>query len=126
MNLDPEKKLFARYLRRNSTNVEKLLWLKLRNRQFLGIKFRRQQSIEGFIVDFVSLEKKLIIEIDGGQHNQRKNILKDQKRTRVLENNGFTVLRFWNNEVLQNLDGVLEALTLALSQGERGKVKLFT
>ncbi len=120
MRVDPKKKSFARYLRKTSTDVEQSLWYQLRGRRFMGIKFRRQQVIESFIVDFVSIEKKLIIEIDGGQHNNGKDILKDRWRTKILEDKGYQVIRFWNNEVLQNLDGVLEALTLTLSQRERG------
>lgn len=117
MKVNPKKTSFARLLRKSSTDAEQLLWYKLRNRQFLGIKFRRQQPLESFIVDFISFERKLIIEIDGGQHNE--NHRKDQTRSKILERQGYKVIRFWNNEVLQNLEGVLEALTLALSQKER-------
>lgn len=119
MNQDPRKTSFARYLRKSSTDAEQLLWYKLRNRQFFGIKFRRQQVIDNFIVDFVSIEKKIIIEVDGGQHNENKYISHDIKRTKLLEDKGFKVIRFWNNEVLQNLEGVLDVLTLALSLWER-------
>ena len=119
MKVDPNKKSFARHLRKTSTNAEQLIWQKLRARQLLGIKFRRPQPIGSYIVDFVSLEKKLIIEIDGGQHNLEKATLLDQSRTQILEQYGYKVIRFWNNEVLQNLDGVIETLTLTLSQKER-------
>ena len=98
----------AKTLRKNSTHVETLLWQKLRARQLEGIKFRRQQPIEDFIVDFVSFEKRIIIELDGGQHAE--NIEKDSQRDRLFEESGFTVLRFWNNEVLENLHGVLEKI----------------
>ena len=98
----------AKTLRKNSTHVETLLWQKLRARQLEGIKFRRQQPIEDFIVDFVSFEKRVIIELDGGQHAE--NSEKDSQRDRLFEESGFTVLRFWNNEVLENLDGVLEKI----------------
>ena len=99
---------FAKTLRRNSTDAEAVLWKRLRARQVEGIKFRRQQPIENFIVDFVSFEKRMIIELDGGQHAEQKN--KDVQRDRFLTENGFRVLRFWNNEVLENIDGVLEVI----------------
>ena len=73
-----------------------------------GVKFRRQQPIESFIVDFVSFKKRIVIEIDGGQHAMAKD--KDNERDGMLVENGFTVLRFWNNEGLQNIDGVLEVI----------------
>jgi|SRR3989344_4299205 len=124
MKLDENKKSFARYLRKASTNAEQLLWYQLRGRRFSGIKFRRQQPIKKYIVDFVSFEKKLIIEIDGGQHNTANNVLRDNHRTEELKQDGFVVLRFWNNEVLRNLEGVLEriqqTLTLTLSR-KRGE-----
>jgi very-short-patch-repair endonuclease len=84
-----------------------VLWLKLRNKQLAGVKFRRQQPLGNYIVDFVSFEKKLIIEIDGGQHNEDRNVKKDNRRTEWLESQGFLIIRFWNNEVLGNLEGVL-------------------
>lgn len=128
MLLDPKKKSFARYLRKTHTDAEGLLWYQLRGRRFLGIKFRRQVSLKNYIVDFISFEKKLIIEIDGGQHNEEVNLTKDNFRTRILEQDGFTILRFWNNEVLGNLEGVLEKLQQKVSphpnplpQVERGK-----
>lgn len=102
----------ARSLRKNQTDVEKLLWQYLRNRHLLGHKFRRQFPIEPYIVDFVCLELKLIVELDGGQHAEQ--IEYDQYRTQQLQQRGFKVLRFWNNEVLQNTTGVLEAIRMAI------------
>ncbi len=119
MKADPKKTSFAKYLRKTSTDAEQLLWYQIRNRRLFGIKFRRQQPVDSYIVDFISFEKMLIVEIDGGQHNE--NHLKDKRRTRVLEEKGFRVIRFWNNEVLRNLEGVLESLILTLSQKERGQ-----
>lgn len=84
-----------------------MLWSKLRNRQLDGIKFRRQQPLGSYIVDFISFDKKLIIEIDGGQHNELKTIMKDNQRATWLQDEGFHVIRFWNNEVMQNIEGVL-------------------
>ena len=98
----------AKNLRKNSTMVESLLWSRLRARQLQGIKFRRQQPIEKFIVDFVSFEKRIVIELDGGQHKMNKE--KDNERDRFLSENGFTVLRFWDNDVSENLEGVLEVI----------------
>ena len=95
----------SKSLRKNSTKAEKILWSKIRASQLEGIKFRRQQPIENYIVDFVSFEKRLIIELDGGQHSTNK--AKDRKRDALLVEKGFIVLRFWNNEVFENLDGVL-------------------
>lgn len=99
---------FARELRNNSTDTERLLWRYLRNSQIEGIKFRRQQPIEAYIVDFVSFEKRLVIELDGGQHAD--NFEYDEQRSDCLRANGFVVLRFWNNEVIENIDGVLEVI----------------
>ena len=96
----------ARNLRRKESDAERKLRSKLRSRQFINLKFRRQHPIGKYIVDFVSYEKKLIIEIDGGQHNQPLEIEKDEIRTKWLEGRGYQVLRFWNNDVLLNIDGV--------------------
>lgn len=101
-------KQFARNLRNNPTDVERLLWKKLKSSQVEGIKFRRQQVIEDFIVDFVSFEKKIVIELDGGQHAE--TIEKDKRRDDCLIMNGYKVLRFWDNEVIQNMEGVLEVI----------------
>lgn len=103
----PYIKEFSRDMRKNSTKAENLLWQKIRNGQ-LGFKFRRQHQIDNkYIADFICLEKRLIIELDGGQHNDRP---KDKDRTLYLENNNFKVIRFWDNEILQNIDGCLEIL----------------
>ena len=107
----------ARELRKNSTDAEKHLWQKLRNRQLEGYKFKRQVPIGHYIVDFLCVSANLIVELDGGQHTEQQAY--DDKRTALLESKGFTVVRFWNDEVLQNIDSVLMALTLALSQRER-------
>jgi len=99
---------FARELRNNATDVELLLWRRLRNSQVEGVKFRRQQPIESYIVDFVSFDKKIIVELDGGQHAENTGY--DKQRDNCLSANGFTVLRFWNNDVLENIEGVLEVI----------------
>jgi very-short-patch-repair endonuclease len=96
----------ARNLRRKESGAERKLWSKLRSRQFENLKFRREHPIGKYIVDFVSLEKMIVIEVDGGQHNEPGNMEKDKQRTAWLENEGYRVIRFWNNDVLLNIDGV--------------------
>lgn len=98
----------ARKLRTDQTEAEKMLWSKIRNRRFMGLKFKRQVTIENFIVDFVCLERGLIIELDGGQHAEQ--ISEDRERSDVLESKGFLVKRYWNNDVLTNMEGVLRDL----------------
>ncbi len=112
MTMKQEMLSFARSLRQNQTDAEKLLWSKLRRKQF-G-KFRRQQPLEPYIVDFVCFEHRLVIELDGGQHNDMQTIQKDARRTGLLEYQGYRVLRFWNNDVLSNIDGVLEKIQEAM------------
>jgi very-short-patch-repair endonuclease len=103
----------ARNLRKNSSDAEKLLWFYLRDRRLNSLKFRRQYTIGPFIVDFVCLEKKLIIEVDGGQHAEM--LAEDTKRTEFLNNNGFKVVRFWNNQVLKETESVLHVILSHLS-----------
>ena len=103
------KYVLARNLRKNSTPQERKLWGILRNRNFHGLKFKRQQPIDKFIVDFVCSEIKLIIELDGGQHNYTENIISDAERTKKLEELGYRVIRFWNNEV-DDIEAVWEEL----------------
>jgi very-short-patch-repair endonuclease len=98
----------ARYLRKTSTNVENHLWYYLRGRRFGRYKFRRQVSIGNYIVDLVCLWKKLIIELDGGQHVEEIDY--DRERTAFLESLGFKVIRFWNNDVLVRTENVLEVI----------------
>jgi very-short-patch-repair endonuclease len=94
----------ARKLRVNQTDAETVLWNRIRNRQIDGHKFVRQEPIRGYICDFVCRERLLIIEVDGGQHNESST---DAIRDQHLIADGFRVLRFWNNDVLGNLEGVL-------------------
>ena len=103
----------ARSLRRRMTEAENVMWSKLRDRRLDGIKFKRQKPIAGYIVDFVALNLKVIVEIDGGQHAER--VVEDAARTRILEESGYHVIRFWNHDVLKNIDGVLEALLQELN-----------
>ena len=105
-NLRKALTLSARKLRNNLTETEKHLWYMLRAKQ-LGVKFRRQAVIGQYIVDFVSYERKLIIEVDGGQHADSKQ---DKVRDEWLRKEGFKVLRFWNNDVLKNREEVLKEI----------------
>jgi very-short-patch-repair endonuclease len=100
----------AKELRKNSTDAEKLLWHYLRAKQTAGLKFRRQQPIENFIVDFVCFDKKLIVELDGSQHSEKENKEEDTKRDKWFVGRGYIVLRFWNDEVLRNIDGVWQEI----------------
>ena len=95
-------------LRKRPTDAEQLLWRYLRMKQMEGLKFRRQQPIDNYIVDFVCFENRIIIEVDGGQHAAESN--KDRERDSYLRQFGFKVLRFWNNDVLQNTNEVLEII----------------
>jgi very-short-patch-repair endonuclease len=105
---------FAKTMRRNPTDAEALMWRRLRGTRLLEFKFKRQQPIGGYIVDFVCFERRLVIEIDGGQHAD--DVEADRARSNWLESEGFRVLRFWNNEVLQSTDDVLESIVRALDE----------
>jgi len=114
MKNNVEQTAFARELRQKQTKAERLLWRKLRSKQLQGVKFRRQQPIGPYIVDLASFERKLVIEIDGGQHNKEAVRGRDEERVVWLKERGYRVLRFWNNEVLTNVEGVLERISEAL------------
>jgi very-short-patch-repair endonuclease len=104
----------ARQLRKQQTDAERNLWFRLRGYRLVGLKFRRQMALNGFVVDFCCPSVKLIVELDGGQHvGQREQ---DARRTKDLEDSGYFVLRFWNNEVLRNIDGVLEKILSVANQ----------
>ena len=107
----PHIKTFSRKLRIEMTDAEKHLWLRIRMQQ-LGVKFRRQHPVGSYILDFACVELKLALELDGGQHAEI--IEKDAERTSWLNLSDWKVLRFWNNEVLQNIDGVLEEINNVL------------
>jgi very-short-patch-repair endonuclease len=107
----------AKALRANMTDAERRLWYLLRAHRFNGVKIKRQVPIGPYIVDFVSFERRLIFEVDGGQHADSEA---DQRRTRWLEGEGFRVLRFWNNEVLKNTSGVLETILSAIADPSPG------
>ncbi len=105
-----EKYKRARELRINMTKQEKRLWYYLRQRYINNCRFRRQYPIGNYIVDFVCREKKLIIEIDGGQHNEEDAIMYDKERTKYLESRGFRVVRFWNTDIDTNIESVLNEI----------------
>lgn len=110
--------LRSRILRQEQTSAEKKMWGILKDRKLLGLKFRRQHPVGSYYADFACLESRVIIEIDGGQHCESK---KDEARTKFLNAQGFHVLRFWNNDVMDNVDGVVQSLTLTLSQHALGE-----
>ena len=103
----------ARKLRENQTDVEIKLWSRLRDRQLGGAKFGRQHPIGPYIADFCCVEQALIIELDGGHHADQSSA--DQQRTKSMTDLGYRVLRFWNNEVLSNIEGVLERISEAIA-----------
>jgi 5-methyltetrahydrofolate--homocysteine methyltransferase len=100
----------AKELRRRQTEAEKRLWFKLRDNQVCGLKFRRQETIGNYIVDFVNFENKLVIEIDGSPHQKIETKRNDRQRTEWLKSEGFRVVRFWNSTVTNNLDGVVKKI----------------
>ena len=104
--------LRSRELRNNATDAERKLWPHLSARKLRGVRFNRQFPVGQFICDFVSREKRLVIEIDGGHH--ATNVEYDSRRTQFLNSQGYVVLRFWNNDVIDNLDGVLMMIGEAL------------
>lgn len=107
-----QKRDFARRLRRTMTDAERRLWRHLRNRELIGWKFRRQHPIGPYVVDFACLEAKLVVEADGGQHNDS---IADQRRNAHLRSEGFRVLRFWNHDVLGNIECVVQVILEVLA-----------
>ena len=107
----------ARRLRSESTDAARRLWNRVRNRQ-LGVKFRREYAIGPYFADFCSLEARLIIEVDGGQHDEPAQCRYDEERTRWLEDAGFKVIRFWDPDVLKETDSVIWQIRAALWQAE--------
>jgi very-short-patch-repair endonuclease len=105
------KHIRAAALRQNQTDAERRMWMLLRDRRLAHLKFKRQEPIGHYFVDLVCFQKRLIIELDGGQHNENAA---DEKRTAWLESQNFKVIRFWNNDVLKNPEGVLTSILLAL------------
>jgi very-short-patch-repair endonuclease len=105
---------YARDLRREQTDAERLLWGHLRDRRLNGFKFRRQVPSEPFIVDFACIERGLVVELDGSQHGEDRALAYDERRTAVLNARGMRVMRFWNEDVLKDLSGVLNVILFEL------------
>jgi very-short-patch-repair endonuclease len=112
----PNQKAFATSLRNSPTDAERALWESLRGDLLNGLRFRRQFPIGIYIVDFVCFETRLIVEVDGGQHAESKH---DETRDIWLKSEGFQVLRFWNNEVLQNMEGVMQVIAETINFREQ-------
>ena len=110
---DAAKRDRARELRREMTLAERKLWQVLKERRLAGHRFRRQHPLGPYISDFACLEVGIVIEVDGGQHQDNEE---DRRRDRYMHNIGFKVLRFWNNDVLQNLQGVCAVIAQALAE----------
>lgn len=106
----------AKKLRKGLTPEERKLWRLFRDRRFSGFKIRRQFPIDFYVVDFCCLERRLIIELDGGQHGENKIIKKDLDKGAYLKAQGCKVLRFWNNDINQNIEGVLETIRREILQ----------
>jgi very-short-patch-repair endonuclease len=113
-NLRDVTYLRAHELRRNTTGAEKILWRRLRRLDLDGSHFRRQVPIGPYIADFACMAARLLIEIDGSQHAEDRKKMHDEARTRWLKKEGYRVLRFWNNDITKNIDGVMEAVYAAL------------
>ena len=111
---------FARELRKNSTLQERKLWSFLKSSKFYGYKFRRQFPIGDYIADFCCVKAKLVIELDGGQHNMAKEIDYDRRRDKFIKNSGYRVLRIWNNDIDNNLEGVGEKIYQMLGNPHPG------
>ncbi|MBL8450692.1 MAG: endonuclease domain-containing protein [Dechloromonas sp.] len=103
---------FRRDLRKNPTDAERCLWQRLRSGQLAGFRFRRQHPFDGYVLDFVCLERRLVVEVDGGQHLECE---RDRLRDARLRSAGFRILRYWNNQVLEETDAVVEAIWRVLT-----------
>ncbi|PBC01071.1 endonuclease domain-containing protein [Mesorhizobium sp. WSM3860] len=110
----PQHRTFARAMRSDSTKAENILWQALRNRQLEGLKFKRQVPLDGYILDFACFEAKLILEVDGGQHSESQ---RDAERDRHFAMKGFRTVRFWNDEVVRNIDGCCLTILAEIRKG---------
>ena len=113
----PQRRANAKRMRKEMTDAERKLWACLRAHRLMGLSFRRQVPIAGFIVDFACPDRKLIVEVDGSQHGNDADIAYDATRTRRLEQDGWTVLRFWNDDVLRDIDNVCRHIVIVADKG---------
>ncbi|MFN3364739.1 MAG: endonuclease domain-containing protein, partial [Allorhizobium sp.] len=113
----PQRRAHAKRMRSEMTDAERKLWGCLRAHRLMGLSFRRQVPIAGFIVDFACPEHKLTVEVDGSQHGNDADIAYDAARTRRLEQDGWTVLRFWNDDVLRDIDNVCQHIVIVSGKG---------
>jgi very-short-patch-repair endonuclease len=113
---DPGHLDFARALRRERTDAEARLWSRLRGRRLNGFKFRRQQPVGPYTLDFYCHDRQLVVELDGGQHSSPENVLHDEARTEYLASHGLAVVRFWNHHVLTETDAVCRTILRALEE----------
>jgi very-short-patch-repair endonuclease len=117
LRLKPDQRDFSRALRNQATDAERALWQRLRARQLLGARFRRQHPIGPYVADFACMDARLVIEVDGGQHADSAH---DRQRDAWLAAQGWRVLRFWDNDVLTNIEGVLAQVIEALQLAQDG------
>jgi very-short-patch-repair endonuclease len=113
-SIDSFRKTAARRMRTKATTAEARLWLHLRRHPLIGSHFRRQVVLGPYIADFVCMAAKLVIEVDGSQHGENQSLARDAARTKWLEKEGYRVLRYWNNDVFENIDGVLSDIHTSL------------
>ncbi|WP_146566389.1 endonuclease domain-containing protein [Posidoniimonas corsicana] len=116
-----DQRAFARALRSNQTEAERQLWSRLRKRQLCDCRFRRQFAVGPFVVDFECSERQVVVELDGGGHNTEAERQRDQRRTQYLESRGYQVLRYWNTDVTDDTDAVLEAIARVLVDRVSGR-----
>lgn len=109
----------GRNLRKNPTPAERKLWSRLKDRQLNGVKFRRQHAIGNYVPDFCAVKEKLIIELDGSQHLEQTEY--DEERTKYFESLGYKVIRFWNNQIMNDMSAVILAITYAIEDNQKGK-----
>ena len=121
-NVSPQNRARARAMRKNMTDAELKLWNELRAHRLMGLGFRRQYPIRNYIVDFACPAKRLIVEADGSQHGDNEAVRYDDQRTRQLEADGWTIVRFWNDDILGDIDGVCQHIVihagLAVPEGD--------
>jgi len=113
-NIDSFRRKTARRLRMNATDAETKLWRQPKQIETRGTHFRRQVPIGPYVADFACMAARIVIEVDGSQHGEHENKTRDDKRTRWLESEGYRVVRFWNNDLVRNIDGVLDVIHAAL------------